>query len=168
MWLVSPPYCCELCSWDTAAAAAQDYIASPVTADGVIPWGLNLTIYGTDARKFNDKCVTCCHLARCELFASQTEPSDDTVFNCVLNRGVWVIFLFSAFLMVITLVHFLLGVVAERAVCEPLQSPNDNQLLALVDKMVRLDKFFNSEVEINVSSIIRCVNILLSGRNIIC
>jgi prominin 1 len=79
------------------------------------------------------------------------------VLNFVLNRGVWVIFLFSAVLMVITLVHFLLGVVAERAVCEPLQSPNDNQLLALVDKMVRLDKFFNSEVEINVSSIIRCV-----------
>ncbi|XP_023723915.1 prominin-like protein isoform X3 [Cryptotermes secundus] len=72
-----------------------------------------------------------------------------------LILGVWVIFLFSAVLMVVTLVHFLLGVIAERAVCEPLQSPNNNQLLALVDKMVRLDKFFNSEVEINVSSIIR-------------
>jgi hypothetical protein len=68
-----------------------------------------------------------------------------------------VIFLFSAVLMLITLVHFLLGVVAERAVCEPLQSPNNNQLLTLVDKMVRLDKFFDSEVEINVSSIIRYV-----------
>jgi hypothetical protein len=85
------------------------------------------------------------------------ELSSDTVLNCVLHRGVWVIFLFSAVVMVVTLVHFLLGVIAERVVCEPLQSPSNNQLLALVDKMVRLDKFFKSEVEINVSSIIRCV-----------
>jgi prominin 1 len=76
----------------------------------------------------------------------------------VLDRGVWVIFLFSAALMVITLLHFLLGIIAERTVCEPLQSPENNQLLMLIDKMVRLDKFFESEVEINVSSIIRFVN----------
>ncbi|KAJ4441113.1 hypothetical protein ANN_10963, partial [Periplaneta americana] len=69
--------------------------------------------------------------------------------------GVWVIFLFSAVLMMITLVHFLLGIIAERAICEPLQNPNNNQLLTLIDKMVRLDKFFQSDVEINVSSIIR-------------
>jgi hypothetical protein len=93
-----------------------------------------------------------------------TELSSDTVLNCVLHRGVWVIFLFSAVLMVVTLVHFLLGVIAERAVCEPLQSPNNNQLLALVDKMVRLDKFFDSDVEINVSSIIRCVICLFFWR----
>jgi prominin 1 len=70
---------------------------------------------------------------------------------------VWVIFLFSAVLMVVTLVHFLLGVIAERAVCEPLESPSNNQFLELVDKMVRLDKYFGSKMEINVSSIIRCV-----------
>ncbi|XP_069697439.1 prominin-like protein isoform X3 [Periplaneta americana] len=72
-----------------------------------------------------------------------------------LILGVWVIFLFSAVLMMITLVHFLLGIIAERAICEPLQNPNNNQLLTLIDKMVRLDKFFQSDVEINVSSIIR-------------
>jgi prominin 1 len=71
---------------------------------------------------------------------------------------VWVIFLFSAVLMVVTLAHFLLGVIAERAVCEPLQNPNNNQLLMLIDKMVSLDKFFEYEVEINVSSIIRYVS----------
>jgi hypothetical protein len=70
---------------------------------------------------------------------------------------VWVIFLFSAALMIITLVHFLLGIVAERAVCEPLQEPEDNQLLALVDKVIRLEKFLESEEEISVSSIIRFV-----------
>jgi hypothetical protein len=59
--------------------------------------------------------------------------------------------------MVITLVHFLLGIVAERAVCEPLQDPENSRLLTLVDRAVRLDKFFDSEVEINVSSIIRFV-----------
>ena len=59
--------------------------------------------------------------------------------------------------MVITLVHFLLGIVTERAICEPLQEPEDSQLLALIDKVIRLDKFFDSEEKINVSSIIRCV-----------
>lgn len=72
-----------------------------------------------------------------------------------LILGVWVIFLFSAALMLITLVHFLLGIITERAVCEPLQSPENNQLLMLVDKVIRLDKFFDSEAEITVSSIIR-------------
>jgi len=59
--------------------------------------------------------------------------------------------------MIITLVHFLLGIVTERAVCEPLQNPENNRLLALVDKVIRLDKFFGSEEEISVSSIIRFV-----------
>jgi prominin 1 len=79
------------------------------------------------------------------------------MLNYFLHRGVWVIFLFSAALMIITLVHFLLGIVAERAICEPLQNPEKNQLLTLVDKVIRLDKFFDSEEEINVSSIIRFV-----------
>ena len=70
------------------------------------------------------------------------------------------IFLFSAVLMLVTLAHFLIGIVAERAVCEPLQSPNDNQLLQLLDDVVRLDKFFVAEgskqhVDITVSSIIQ-------------
>jgi prominin 1 len=82
----------------------------------------------------------------------------------VLHRGVWVIFLFSAVLMVVTLAHFLLGIIAERAICEPLQNPNNSQLLTLIDKMVRLDKFFEYEVEINISSIIRYV----SGGEIPC
>ena len=59
--------------------------------------------------------------------------------------------------MIITLVHFLLGIVTERAICEPLQNPENNQLLALVDKVIRLDKIFDSEEEISVSSIIRFV-----------
>jgi prominin 1 len=72
---------------------------------------------------------------------------------------VWVIFLFSAVLMAVTLAHFLLGVIAERAICEPLHNPNNNnQLLTLIDKMIRLDKFFEYEVDINVSSIIRYVS----------
>jgi prominin 1 len=70
---------------------------------------------------------------------------------------VWAIFLFSAALMVITLVHFLLGIVAERAICEPLQDPENNRLLTLVDRVIRLEKFFDSEVEINISSIVRFV-----------
>ncbi|XP_021919956.1 prominin-like protein isoform X4 [Zootermopsis nevadensis] len=72
-----------------------------------------------------------------------------------LILGVWVIFLFSAVLMVVTLAHFLLGIIVERAMCEPLQNPSNNQLLTLIDKIVRLDKFFGYEAEINVSSIIR-------------
>jgi prominin 1 len=83
------------------------------------------------------------------------------MLSFVVHRGVWVIFSFSAVLMVITLVHFVLGIVTERAICEPLQNPENNQLLMLVDKIVRLDKFFDSEVEINVSSIIRFVGVFI-------
>lgn len=84
-------------------------------------------------------------------------PAINIILNCVPHRGVWVIFLFSAVLMVVTLAHFLLGIIVERAMCEPLQNPNNNQLLTLIDKIVRLDKFFGYEAEINVSSIIRYV-----------
>ena len=90
---------------------------------------------------------------------SETQPGINLILNYVLHRGVWVIFLFSAALMLITLVHFLLGIITERAVCEPLQSPENNQLLMLVDKVIRLDKFFDSEAEITVSSIIRFVSV---------
>ncbi|KAJ9580215.1 hypothetical protein L9F63_004158, partial [Diploptera punctata] len=73
---------------------------------------------------------------------------------------VWMMFLFSAVLMLATLAHFVVGIVAERAVCEPLQNPHDNQLLQLLDDVVRLDKLFVAEgskqqVDITVSSIIK-------------
>jgi len=87
----------------------------------------------------------------------ESQQQINHMLNYFLRRGVWVIFLFSAALMVITLVHFLLGVVTERAICEPLQYPENSRLLTLVDKVIRLDKFFDSEKEINISSIIRFV-----------
>ncbi|PSN40478.1 hypothetical protein C0J52_11617 [Blattella germanica] len=70
-----------------------------------------------------------------------------------LILGVWVMFLCSAVLMLVTLAHFLVGIVAERAVCEPLQTPGDNQFLRLVDESIRLDDVLEAK-DVNVSSII--------------
>jgi hypothetical protein len=74
------------------------------------------------------------------------------------HRGVSLMFLFSAALMVIMLVHFVLGVVTERSVCEQLQNPRDTELLRVLDNFVKSKHFFKHEMEVNISAIIRYVS----------
>lgn len=48
-------------------------------------------------------------------------------------------------MILVILAHFAVGVVAERTVCEPLQSPMDNQIFGLVDQLIPLDKILQVE-----------------------
>ncbi|XP_075231383.1 prominin-like protein [Lycorma delicatula] len=76
-----------------------------------------------------------------------------------LMLGVWVMFLTSAGLMAVTLVYFVTGVMAEFAVCKPLEDPGDSRIFTLIDEVVKLDKIYNitdgHSPPLNISSVIR-------------
>lgn len=75
-----------------------------------------------------------------------------------LMLGVWVIFLTSAGLMVITLVYFVTGVLAERAICQPLRHPGDTRIFAMIDELVHLEEKYAQQPglkTLKVSDIIR-------------
>lgn len=77
-----------------------------------------------------------------------------------LFRGVWVIFLTSAGLMVITLVYFVTGVLAERAICQPLHHPGDTRIFAMIDQLVHFEERYTQQPglkSLKVSDIIRLV-----------
>ncbi|XP_067005826.2 prominin-1-A isoform X3 [Anabrus simplex] len=73
-----------------------------------------------------------------------------------LMFGVYVMFIFSAVLMLITLVHFLLGVAAEKAVCQTLRQPEDSQVLAMLTKKKLLNIGYTADtnVNLNISTVI--------------
>lgn len=67
-------------------------------------------------------------------------------------------FLFSIGLAVVAVAHLLLGVIAEKALCEPLQNPSaDSQLMGLADQVVNLDLIYpqGKSAGITVSHLIR-------------
>ncbi|XP_046404296.1 prominin-like protein isoform X4 [Ischnura elegans] len=75
-----------------------------------------------------------------------------------LMAGVYVIFIFSTILTVVMVVHFLIGVVFEKAVCEPLHQPTKSRIMALVDEAVPLGQIYpppHANVDVNVSTVIR-------------
>lgn len=48
---------------------------------------------------------------------------------------------FSAFILaVVTIIYFVIGFVAQRAICESFRNPNDSQLLKIVDNVIDLNK----------------------------
>ncbi|XP_017759376.1 PREDICTED: prominin-like protein isoform X3 [Eufriesea mexicana] len=74
-----------------------------------------------------------------------------------LMMAVWNIFLLTSVLMVITVVHMIVGVLVQRAVCEPLKNPQDNRMFALVDEVVQIKKMLypdNPNADINMSYIV--------------
>lgn len=74
-----------------------------------------------------------------------------------LMMAVWLIFLLTSVLMVITVVHMVTGVLVQRAICEPLKNPQDNRMFALVDEVVQVKKFLypnNTKTDINMSYIV--------------
>ncbi|XP_049853354.1 prominin-like protein isoform X7 [Schistocerca gregaria] len=72
-----------------------------------------------------------------------------------LKLAVWVMFLFSTVLMLVTLAHFVVGVVLQRAGCDTLQNPEDSQVFALIDKHVDVASIFPSNSSnITLSSIV--------------
>ncbi|XP_077293915.1 prominin-1-A-like [Arctopsyche grandis] len=57
-----------------------------------------------------------------------------------LMLGVALMFLLGIVLIAMTLVYFLIGVVAQRAICDPLKNPQDDQLFKLIDEFVDLEQ----------------------------
>ncbi|KAK2575115.1 hypothetical protein KPH14_008839 [Odynerus spinipes] len=74
-----------------------------------------------------------------------------------LMMAVWIIFLLTSVLMVVTVVHMITGVLAQRGICEPLKNPKDNRMFKLVDELVQIRRILNPKnpnVDINMSYII--------------
>ncbi|XP_024890755.1 prominin-like protein isoform X7 [Temnothorax curvispinosus] len=74
-----------------------------------------------------------------------------------LMMAVWIIFLLTSVLMVITVVHMITGVMAQRGICEPLKNPKDNRMFELVDDLVQIKRLLypkNPNAHINMSYIV--------------
>ncbi|KAM0724542.1 Prominin-like protein [Formica fusca] len=74
-----------------------------------------------------------------------------------LMMAVWIIFLLTSVLMVITVVHMITGVMAQRGICEPLKNPKDNRMFELVDDLVQIKRILYSKypnANINMSYIV--------------
>ncbi|XP_076234166.1 prominin-like protein isoform X2 [Calliopsis andreniformis] len=74
-----------------------------------------------------------------------------------LMMAVWIIFLLTSVLMVITVAHMVTGVLVQRAVCEPLKKPQDNRMFALVDEIVQIKRILypdNPNADVNMSYIL--------------
>lgn len=82
-------------------------------------------------------------------------------------RAVWLMFLSSAFLMIIALFYFVTGVTTDRIICEPLQNPTPSRVLNIVNRLYDISLIHESEgqqphsrpppgnTDFNISSIIR-------------
>lgn len=82
-------------------------------------------------------------------------------------RAVWLMFLSSAFLMIIALFYFVTGVTTDRIICEPLQNPTPSRVLNIVNRLYDVSRIHESDVDqqyprqpsgnsdFNISSIIR-------------
>lgn len=81
-------------------------------------------------------------------------------------RAVWLMFLSSAFLMIIALFYFVTGVTTDRIICEPLQNPTPSRVLNIVNRLYDVSAIHDSEEQpsnrpssgngdFNISSIIR-------------
>ncbi|XP_053593679.1 prominin-like protein isoform X3 [Microplitis demolitor] len=74
-----------------------------------------------------------------------------------LMMAVWIIFLLTSVLIVITSAHMIMGVMTHRAVCEPLQNPNENRMFGLIDEIVQVKQLLypnNLEADINITWIV--------------
>ncbi|XP_011499437.1 PREDICTED: prominin-like protein isoform X1 [Ceratosolen solmsi marchali] len=74
-----------------------------------------------------------------------------------LMMAVWIIFLLTSILMIITVVHMITGVLVERAICEPLKNPSDNRMFELVDEYLQIKRVLypkNPHADINMSYIL--------------
>ncbi|XP_025422420.1 prominin-like protein isoform X2 [Sipha flava] len=84
-----------------------------------------------------------------------------------LMMAVWLMFLSSAFLMIIALFYFVTGVTTDRIICEPLQNPTPSRVLNIVNRLYDVSTIHDSEnqqprtrlppsnTDFNISSIIR-------------
>jgi prominin 1 len=54
-----------------------------------------------------------------------------------------VIFLLTSVIIIVTLAHFLVGLVVRRGVCDPLKNPGDDQFFGYIDKFINLNEYLN-------------------------
>ncbi|XP_043469571.1 prominin-like protein isoform X3 [Leptopilina heterotoma] len=74
-----------------------------------------------------------------------------------LMMAVWIIFLLTSILMIVTVAHMITGVAAQRGICEPLKNPKDNRMFKLLDDFVRIKRFLypnHPNANINMSYIL--------------
>lgn len=81
----------------------------------------------------------------------------------LLMIGVAIMFLFSFFLMLITLVYFLTGSTSQRLICDTLRNPKNHRLFTMVDRFVHIDRIVNS----NISTIIETCHKNESAYNVL-
>uniref|UniRef100_A0ABD2WAD6 Prominin-like protein n=1 Tax=Trichogramma kaykai TaxID=54128 RepID=A0ABD2WAD6_9HYME len=70
-----------------------------------------------------------------------------------LMMAVWIIFLLTSVLLVMTIAHMVTGILAERVVCEPLKHPEDNHVFELLDRFVNVKQMLypknvNADIDI--------------------
>lgn len=81
-----------------------------------------------------------------------------------LMIAVAIMFFFSFFLMLITIVYFLTGSMAQRVICDTLKKPKENhRLFTMLDKLVHIDEIVNS----NISTIIETCHKNESAYNVL-
>ncbi|KAK5641503.1 hypothetical protein RI129_010050 [Pyrocoelia pectoralis] len=66
-----------------------------------------------------------------------------------LMIGVGIMFLFAIILVVVTIVHFFLGILAQRLICDSFRHPNTSQVVKLVDEVMNLKGSLGLDVDIN-------------------
>ena len=71
-----------------------------------------------------------------------------------LILAVWSILMLGAGLTLLTVLHFVVGVLAERAVCEPLREPQDNHLFAVIDRSFPIQGRYMNLPHANYSALI--------------
>ncbi|XP_032665091.1 prominin-like protein isoform X3 [Odontomachus brunneus] len=74
-----------------------------------------------------------------------------------LMMAVWIIFLLTSVLMIVTVAHMVTGVMVQRGICEPLKNPKDNRMFELVDELVQIKRILypkNPKADINMSYIV--------------
>lgn len=65
-----------------------------------------------------------------------------------LMIGVGIMFLFAIILVVVTIVHFFLGILAQRLICDSFRHPNSSQVIKLVDEVMNLKDSLGLDIDI--------------------
>ncbi|KAG8224847.1 hypothetical protein J437_LFUL005450 [Ladona fulva] len=136
---------------DTVNSYVSEYTAKPLQQGESITWTWELVFFYSPSSS-----VWC--LVSFMAFVARDLMLCMEVTIAATKAGVYIIFIFSTILTIVMVVHFLIGVVLEKAVCEPLHQPTKSRIMSLVDQAVPLGQIYPSpraNVEVNVSNVIR-------------
>ena len=72
--------------------------------------------------------------------------------NNYFFRAVWLIFLLTSVMLVLVVGHMLIGLAADRGVCQPLKNPVNNNAFDLVDEYINIkQKIYPRSPNANIS-----------------